>query len=310
MATKKAIAPVVKDNAANVEKTTTTNNATNNNNNAAAIDKLSPVAVVELSATWIKQYGTISAIRADYAALVEKYGKDNFSAVLTNCKTIRAAEIENAAAVLAKDVFSYDGILNAVFASVARSKGYADLCKYAKKVYDTTDNAAAAKNVIRDFFANVDENGAPLCKVMHISATGAEIYTVYDFKKVTDLNAVSILKQSLKGMKNAATNAATRKNGNDNAAATRANVRAVGKVIAVYAAATDANGRAQTGERRDTSKDERTKNAAAAILGNSLPVGCVPLSTWNAAANGNEEAAAIVEDAKNAAKDAAAARIA
>lgn len=290
----------------NVTTTTTTNAA------AVAVPvkeyaKLSAVAVVELSAAWMKKYNTISTIRDNYAALVDEYGKENFAAVLANCRTIRAAEINAAAEMLNNDVFTFNGISAAVFNAVSRSSGYVELCKIARREYKGTDAERAAA-VIRDYFAAVDENGAPLCKVSHVNAAATEIFVTFERKTLTFNNAVSILKASLDGMKSAAVNAATRKTGNDNAAATRANVRAVGRIVSVYAAAVDENGIISRGERRDTSKDERTRKNAAAVIGKTLPVGCVPVSTYNAAINGNDNAASIVEDARNAAKDAAARR--
>lgn len=293
-----------KKNAAAAKVAAAANNNTNTNNTRA---ELSAVDVVALSAAWIKEYNTISNIRANYAALVEEYGKKNFDAVLKNAKTIRAAEINAAAETLNNDVFTFNGISAAVFAAVSRSAGYIELCKIARREYKGTDTERAAA-VIRDYFAAVDENGAPLCKVSHINAAVTEIYVTYERKTLTFNNAVSVLKSSLDGMKTAAVNAATRKDGNDNAAATRANVRAVGQIVSVYAAAVDENGIVSRGERRDTSKDERTRKNAAAVVGHNLPVGCIPVSTYNAAIHGNENAAAVVEDARNAAKDAAAKR--
>lgn len=285
--------------------------ATAANNNAVSVNKehakLSAVDIVELSAAWMKKYNTISTIRDNYAALVDEYGKDNFAAVLANCRTIRAAEINAAAETLNNDVFTFNGISAAVFNAVSRSAGYIELCKIARREYKGTDTERAAA-VIRDYFAAVDESGAPLCKVSHINAAVTEIYVTYERKTLTFNNAVSVLKSSLDGMKTAAVNAATRKNGNDNAAAIRANVRAVGHIVSVYAAAVDENGIVSRGERRDTSKDERTRKNAAAVIGKALPLGCVPVSTYNAAIHGNENAAAVVEDVRNAAKDAAAKR--
>lgn len=286
--------------------------AAKNNNNAVSATvkeyaKLSAVEIVELSAAWIREYNTISTIRDNYAVLVDKYGKDNFNSVLSNCKNIRAAEIKNASDNLNKDVFTFTGISAAVFAAVAKNNGYANLCKYARREYNGTDKERAAA-VIRDYYAAVNENGAPLCKVSHVNASTTEIYTTYELKPLTFNNAVSVLKSALDGMKAAAINAATRKTGNDNAAATRSNVRAVSIIVSVYAAATDENGIVSRGERRDTSKDEKTRKNAAAVMGKTLPVGCVPVSVYNAAINGNDNAAAAVEDARNAAKDAAAKR--
>ena len=286
--------------------------AAKDNNNAVSVPakeyvKLSAVDIAELSAAWIRQYETISNIRDNYAALVSEYGKDNFNAVIRNAQTIRAAEISAASETLNKDVFTFTGISAAVFTAVAKSAGYVELCKYARREYKGTDKERAAA-VIRDYFTAVDENGAPLCKVSNVNAATTEIYVTYERKQLTFSNAVSVLKSSLDGMKSAAINAATRKSGNDNAAATRSNVRAVGIIVSVYAAATDENGIVSRGERRDTSKDERTRKNAAAVMGKTLPVGCVPVSTYNAAINGNDNAAAVVEDARNAAKDAAAKR--
>lgn len=291
----------VKNAAANVAKTTDNNKT---NNAAKEHAKLSAVDVVALSAAWVKKYGTIRAIRDNYAALVEQYGKENFSAVLKNAQTIRTSEIDAARDALTSDVFTFSGISAAVFAAVAKSAGYVELCKFARREYNGTDAERAAA-VVRDFFANVDENGAPVCKVSHVSADGRQILVTFERRKLTFNNAVSILKSSLDGMATATKNAATRANGNDNAAVSRKNVRAVGRVVSVYAAATDETGRVSLGERRDNNKDEKTRNAAAAYIGNDLPVGYVPVTTWNAAVNGNEDAAAAVDAAHNAAKDAA-----
>lgn len=294
----------------NTKKNAAANNAAAaNNNNAVSVNKeyakLSAVDVVKLSASWIEEYGTISAIRANYAALCDTYGKDNVKNVLSNCKTIRAAAIKDAADNLTKDVFTFHGISAAVFAAVAKSAGYTQLCAYARKEYAGNDAQRAAA-IIRDFYTAVDHDGAPLCKVNYINAAGTEIVSVYEAKRLTFNNAVSILKTSLDGMKNAAVRCVSA--AKDNAAAVRHNVRTCGVVVAVYAAAIDEDGRATNGARRDTSKDERTRKDAAAIMGKPMTAGHVAVSVWNAAAAGNEDAAAAVDAAKDAAKDAAARR--
>ena len=155
----------------------------------------------------------------------------------------------------------------------------------------------------------MDNNGAPLSRVSYINAAAVEIYAVYELKPITHTNAVSILKTALDNMGKSAKNAATRSNGNDNAAAVRDNVKTPGVIIAVYAAALDETEHATIGTRRDNCKDEKTRAAAAAVMGKSLPVGCVPVPVYNAAINGNETAADMLETARNAAKDAAAARV-
>lgn len=290
------------NNAANVAKT----------DNAAAVverPKMSPTDVAAAAVELIKQHGTIANIRKEYAANVDKYGKDNFAAVLKAAQELRAREISAASDALNSAVFTYTGISAAVFAAVARERAYADLCAFARREYNGTDAQRAAA-VVRDYFTAVDANGAPLCKVNYINAAGSEIYTAYAVKTLTHTNAVAILKTALDNMAKTATNAATKKDGNDNAAAVRANVHAVGIVCAVYAAALDENERATRGERRDNAKDAKTAKAAAALVGGSLPVGVVPVSVWNAAADGNDNAAAAVADAKAAAKDAAARRAA
>ena len=263
------------------------------------------MSIAELTAAavdLVNKYGTISAIRGQYAALVAEYGKDQFADILKRAKTMRAEEIERAAEGLNNGVFTFAAISAAVMHAVRKDTNYSALCAYARRAYDGTDAEIAAA-IVKDYFSAVDDNGTPLTRCNHINAKGTEIYAVYMAKKLTHANAVSILKSSLDNMKRAAVNAATKES--DNNAATRSNVRAVGAIVAVYAAALDENERATIGERRDTSKDERTKNAAAALLGKSLPIGCVSLSVWNAAANGNEDAAAAVDAARNAAKDAA-----
>lgn len=294
-------------------KTTTTNaaNVAKTDNAAAVVErpKMSPTDVTAAAVALIKQYGTIASIRNEYAANVDKYGKENFAAVLNAAKELRAKEIAAAADALNAAVFTYNGITAAVFNAVAKERAYNQLCAFARREYAGTDAERAAA-VVKDYFTAVDANGAPLCKVNYINAAGNEIYTAYAVKNLTHTNAVSILKTALDNMAKTATNAATKKNGNDNAAAVRPNVHAVGVVCAVYAAALDENGRATRGERRDTHADAKTRNAAAALVGGALPVGVVSVSVWNAAADGNENAAAAVEDAKNAAKDAATRRAA
>ena len=320
MAKKNAAAPVVENNAAHVENTTTTNTNNTNANAAANVEqdnaaakentnananannaprKLDAVEIMETAAAWLRKYGTISAIRDVYATLTNEYGKDNFAAVLKQCKTTRGAMIEDAAAALSANVFTFSGISAAVFAAVAKDNGYTALCQYARREYAGTDAERAAA-VIRDYYTAVDANGAPLCKVQHVNAAGTEIYTTFERRALSHTNAVSILKSALDGMKRAAMNAAAR--ATDSTTATRNNVKHVGRVVAVYAAAVDENGRATLGERRDTSADARTKQDAAKMLSGALPVGCVALSVWNAAARGNEDAAAAAGHAANVRK--------
>ena len=271
MATKTAAVKVSKTNNGN------TNTNTNNTENAAVALNLSAVEIVETAAALIRENGTISAIRSQSATLREKYGPKTWDAILSQCKTIRHTEINNAAAALAENVFTFDGILSAVFAAVAKDGNFAALCKMAKREYNGTD-AITARRVIADYYAAVDKDGKPLTKVNYINAAATEIFAVYESRNLTENNAVSILKASLKGMATAIRNKVS--NGTDAAAATRNNVKQTGVIVAVYDAANE-NGRAVRGFRKDTSKDERTKADAAAIIGKGLPVGAVLLSDYN-----------------------------
>jgi len=288
---------------------TITNAAALNDANANAAKEfaaLTPAEIAARAAALILQYETISAIRGHYAELTAEIGKDNFAAVLTAAKEIRAKEIENAAGKVDAE-FTHNKVRAAVFGMVAKSAGYAELCALARRAYEGNDDERAAA-VVKDYFTAVNADGAPLCKVNHINAAGTEIYTTYEIKKLTHNNAVAVLKTALDNMGKTARNIVMSKTGNDAAAAVRKNVKTSGVIVAVYAAALDENNIATIGARRDTSKDAKTKKDAAQMLGQSLPVGCVPVVTWNAAANGNETAAAAVDAAKDAAKDAAARR--
>lgn len=291
-----------KKTAEKVAKETTTNAA-------PVFADFTPVQVLETAAAWIKKYGTISNIRADFAALVSIMGKKNFSAVLKQCQTTRAAEIAAVSDSLNNAVFTGTGILSAVMHAVNKERAYSALCGYAKREYKGTDAETAAA-VIRDYYTAVDNNGAPLTRVSYINAAAVEIYAVYDLKPVSHTNAVSILKTALDNMGKSAKNAATRSNGNDNAAAVRDNVKKTGAIVAVYAAALDETDHATIGTRRDNAKDEKTRAAAAALIGKSLPVGCIPVPVYNAAMNGNENALDALETARAAAKDAAARKVA
>lgn len=291
--------------AAVVENTNNNANATNADANNEERAQMSPTDCTAAAVDLVRKYGTISNIRNEYATLVNEYGKKNFDAVLNAAKELRAKEIRNASDNLNSAVFTYNGITAAVFRAVATQSSYAELCKFARREYAGTDAERAAA-VIRDYYSNVNANGAPLCRVSYINAAGTEIYAVYEEMKLTHTNAVSILKTALDNMAKTATNAATKKDGNDNAAAVRANVRVTGTIIAVYAAAIDENEHATNGTRRDNSKDERTRKNAAAVMGKTLPIGAIRVSIWNAAANGNEDAADIVAAAKERAKEHAA----
>lgn len=295
-------AAVASATAAATTTTTTTANA------APVFAKISPADSVAIAAALIKQHGTIAAIRANaYAALMSEHGKDNVKSILKDAAAIRGRELDALATALNSKVFTFDGITAAVFAAVAKCPEYAALCAAARRAYSGTPAEIAAA-VIKDYFTAVDTDGRPLCRVGYINAAAVEIYAVWERKALTHTNAVSILKTSLDNMKRAA--AAAARFGRDDAAAVRNNTQTTGLIIAVYAAALDDTQHATIGTRRDNSKDERTRNAAAALMGKTLPVGCVPVSVYNAALNGNENAAAALDAARDAAKDAAAARAA
>lgn len=275
-------------NKTNTAKVNKVNNATSNTSNttsaaAAVVLNLSPVEIIETAAALIKDCGTISAIRGQAAAMREKYGPKTWDEILKQCKTIRAAEITRAAENVVSNVFTYDGILRAVFPAVAQDPDFAALCKFAKREYNGTDETTA-KRVISDYYTDVDKDGKPLARASWINAAGSEIYVTFELRKLTDTAAVSILKTALLKMKAAAVNKVS--SASDNATATRKNQRETGKIIATYTAAKDAAGKAFKGERTDTSKDERTKAAAAAVIGKGLPAGAVLLSDYNKE-NGN-----------------------
>ena len=265
--------------------------------------KISASESVVIAAGLIKEYQTISELSAHYSDLVEKYGKDGAKMIKKDAQEIRRREIADASDNLNAAVFTYNGILSAVFHAVAKCPEYATLCGFVRREYTGTDAERAAA-VIRDYYTAVDANGAPLTRADYINAAGTEIFTTYAAKKLTHTAAVVILKTALDNMSKTGANAVTR--AIDNAAAVRNNVKSVGAVVAVYAAAQDENGRATRGERRDTSKDAKTAKDAAAVVGKVFDASCyVLLSVWNAAAAGNEDAAGIVDAARNAAKDAA-----
>lgn len=313
-----AAAVVKTTTAAPVKSTKRTAKSTNTNaaDNAAAVvspgtpstnaapvfPDYTPVQVLETAAAWIKQYGTISAVRADYAALVASMGKKNYNAVLKQAQTTRAAVID-AALQGVDNWFTGSNVAAAVMGAIGKERAYKELCDHARREYKGTPAEIAAA-VIKDYYTNVDANGKPLARVAYINASATEIYAVYELKPVTHSNAVSVLKTALDNMGRAAKNAVSR--GIDNAAAVKNNRKDTAVIVAVYAAALDENDHATMGTRRDNSKDTKTAENAARVMGKSLPVGSVPVSVWNAAKNGNETAADMVAAAHDAAKDAAA----
>lgn len=268
-----------KTNTAKVNKVNNaTSNTNTNTNNAAVVLNLSTLEIIETAAALIKDNGTIAAIKGNAAAMREKYGPKTWDEILKQCQTIRQAEIKKAAENVIKNVFSYDGILQAVFPAVAKDPDFAALCRFAKREYNGTDETTA-KRVIADYYTDVDKDGKPLARTNWINTAGTEIYVTFEYRKLSDTAAVSILKTALQKMKAAAVNKVS--SGTDNATATRKNVRETGKIIAVYTAATDTAGKVFRGERTDTSKDERTKANAAAVIGKGLPAGCALLSIFN-----------------------------
>ena len=294
------------DNAAAVvsPETPATNAAPVADNTPAVFPEFTPVQVLETAAEWIRKYETISNIRDNYKELITTMGKNNYSAVLKQAQTTRAQIIENAAAVVGS-WFNGTNILAAVMGALNKEREYTALCGYARRNYEGTPAEIAAR-IIADYYTAVDNNGNPLQRVSYINASGTEIYVIYERKPITHANAVQVLKLSLDNMGKCAKNAVTRSNGNDNAAAVKNNRKDTAVIVAVYAAALDETEHATIGTRRDNSKDTKTAENAAKVTGKSLPVGCVPVSVWNAAKNGNETAADIVAAAHDAAKDAAA----
>lgn len=265
--------------------------------------KMTAAEVMTAAAAVLKKYGSISAIKAAAPALRAKYGQENWAAILGDAKAARAKDID-AAGDAARAVFTYRGIMGAVFAEVAKTKGYTALCKYARRKYTGRDADTAAA-VVRDYYAAVSEDGAPVCRSRFLAKSGGLIFEAYTEKALTKSAAVPVLESALKGLQAAAKNAARK--GVDADTAARDNVRAVGRIVAVYAALQDTEtGLYAPGARLDTApKGAKADAAAARLIGRPVPTDARPVGEVNADIKAARAKAAAAPKATAAAKHAA-----
>lgn len=270
---------------AKTAKTTTDAAAKVADTTAAKVAKYDTATATKIAAELVAEFKTVSGVKANAAALIERHGGDNYRAVVAIVKGIRNEQLKRDADAVAASVFSYSGVLSAVFAELRQRDEFRRTATAAVREYNG-DTTAAALRIVADYYTAVDANGAPLTKVDYLSANGREIYTVFELRTLTKTAAVGILSKSFENMTKAA--AAAVRGDRDDRTATRDNVRATGIVLAVYAAAKDDTGRVVRGGRLDTSKDARTAKAAAAVVGVKIPDGLKTVREYNAAATASE----------------------
>lgn len=257
---------------------------------------MSAAEITTTAAAIVLRYKTISEIKAHAAGLRDKYGRDNWTEILRNCKALRAADIDKAAKAAKARVFSYRPILAAAFKALSSDPDFRALCKYAKAVYNKGTDTDTAAALVRDYYSNVDTDGAPLVRVNWADAEAALVFVSYEYAAETDALALSVLKACVTNMARAAKTAARK--GSDTAAATISNVRPVGTITAVYEPRFNEDGGAVLGEpltgpRASTDKaKEKTVKAAAALIGRKVPAGVVRLSELSAAGRAAHRAAA------------------
>lgn len=249
---------------------------------SANIAKMTAAEVMTAAASILKRYGSVSAVKAAAPGLREKYGAENWAAILWDIKAARAKDIKAAGGEVRGRVFTYSGILGAVFAEAAKGKAWSRLCKYARRKYTGRDADTAAQ-VVRDYYTNVDAAGAPVSRVRYITKSGGIILDTWEARPLTKSAAVSILEISLKGMEAAAVKAAQK--GKDADTAVRDNIRDCGRVAAVYAVEADpVTGEFSAGSRLDKDTKERKADAAAArLVGRPVPTDASTLAEINAA---------------------------
>lgn len=229
---------------ANVVTDNTATNATTDTKTAHA-----PMAEKTIDATaraLLAEYGTITNIRAHYAELCDKYGKNNATKIRDTAKSMRADTIDATATALVGRL-SFDSVLSSVWRGViAESAEFATLAQIAKRQYRANDSATA-RAVIADYYTNVDTSGAPLSVVAYINDNATTIATAYKVRDLTATNAVGILRTALVAFGKDARNTETKTN---HKRAT--NVRAVGVVVRAFNVVRGADGRAVRGEEDET----------------------------------------------------------
>lgn len=254
--------------------------------NAAAVI-MDAAAIATTAAAILKKYGTIAGIKATAAALREKYGAQNWRAILGRCKEFRAADIDAAADAAKADVFNYGAILRAAFGVLARDANYKKLCGYARATYKGTDADTAAA-LVSDYYTAVDvETGAPLQLITYADTKKALIFTAYQPRPLVDVDGVKVLRACLDNMKKATKKAAGK--AADATAAKIDNKHAVGVIVAVWDADTDATtgaiikGAPLTGKHATTDKIKAAAvKAAAGLCGRAVPAAAVKVSELNA----------------------------
>lgn len=235
--------------------TTATTNATatnNNNNNATAnvvtdtktattAPKMDEKTINATASALLAEHKTITALRGIYATLTAQYGAQNVKRIFATAKTLRADAIDRTASALVGRL-SFDSVLSSVWRGViAESAEFAELAECAKRQYRATDTTTA-RQLIADYYTNVDEDGAPLALVAYINETATTIATAYDKRDLTATNAVGILRTALRAFGKDARDcekSATHKRAT--------NVRVCGRCVGAFSVVRDANGRATRG---------------------------------------------------------------
>jgi hypothetical protein len=251
---------------ATTARVSATATATNNNNNATAQQvatgntattattdntktahaPMDEKTIIYTARVLLDDYGTMTDIRAHYAELCDQYGKANAQKIRDTAKSMRADDLTATATALVGRL-SFDSVLSSVWRGViAESTEFSVLAFNAKRQYRASDSATA-RQLIADYYTNVDEDGAPLSVVAYINDNATTIATAYKVRDLTATNAVGILRTALVAFGKDARNTDTKTNHK------RANnVRAVGVVVRAFNVVRGADGRAVRGVEDET----------------------------------------------------------
>lgn len=150
----------------------------------------------------VKSYKTTSALKKDYSALVNLYGKEEAVRLMKGYKAARAKEVSEVMNE-AKSHLTVQGLMSYAFKEIKKGGDKNGALARLQSVYGQTERVMDYEGFLAKYYPYTMEGGKPAQAVWY-TRDGSEVYKVYEPLVITTENAVKVLNRALDSLERGA----------------------------------------------------------------------------------------------------------
>lgn len=150
----------------------------------------------------VKSYKTTSALKKDYSALVNLYGKEEAVRLMKGYKEARAKEVSEVMGE-AKSHLTVQGLMTYAFKEIKKGGDKNGSLARLQSVYGQTERVMDYEAFLAKYYPYTMEGGKPAQAVWY-TKDGSEVYKVYEPLVITTENAVKVLNRALDSLERGA----------------------------------------------------------------------------------------------------------